>query len=201
MGAYSSAVQAAMTFALVQVPLLESYLQSPQVHINASTNPECAVGSSSISRSQERELRELLATIKRDRADMLESLQQWPRQKNSCGAARQVRPLAAVPQAPRRAVGAVEIAYDTSNQPAVRFIDRWCTKAASTRGPQSVQLSLETGRAPVHLEHTRLSSPEVLDLRIRSGIPELEELICYPHPSLAGPADDPIDPVIGPTSS
>jgi hypothetical protein len=33
-------VQAAMNLAFMQIPLLESYLQSPQVHINASHDPE-----------------------------------------------------------------------------------------------------------------------------------------------------------------
>ena len=32
-------VQAAMNLAFAHVPLLESYLQSPMVHINASHNP------------------------------------------------------------------------------------------------------------------------------------------------------------------
>ncbi|MGH3404415.1 MAG: MBL fold metallo-hydrolase, partial [Streptosporangiaceae bacterium] len=37
-------VQAAMNLAFVQVPLLESYLQSPLVHINATRNPELRGG-------------------------------------------------------------------------------------------------------------------------------------------------------------
>src|SRR5215469_3584725 len=66
-------VQAAMNLAFVQVPLLESYLQSPQVHINASHNPALRGGFFvNIEESRISEVRDLLAAIKRDRADMLD---------------------------------------------------------------------------------------------------------------------------------
>src|SRR5215467_15972763 len=66
-------VQAAMNLANVQVPMLESYLQSPQVHINASRNPELRGGFFvGIEESRSGEVRDLLTAIKRDRADMLE---------------------------------------------------------------------------------------------------------------------------------
>src|ERR1700761_2315282 len=66
-------VQAAMNLAFVQVPLLESYLQSPQVHINASDNPELRGGLFvNIEGSRAGEIRDLLASIKRDRSEMLD---------------------------------------------------------------------------------------------------------------------------------
>jgi hypothetical protein len=66
-------VQAAMNLAFVQVPLLESYLQSTRVHINATRNPELRGGFFvGIEESRSGEVRDLLASIKRDRADMLE---------------------------------------------------------------------------------------------------------------------------------
>src|SRR5215469_9373203 len=65
-------VQAAMNLAFVQVPLLESYLQSPQVHINASRNPALRGGLFvNIAGDLAGQIRELLAAIKRDRAPML----------------------------------------------------------------------------------------------------------------------------------
>src|ERR1051326_7401896 len=67
-----SPVQAAMNLAFVQIPLLESYLRSPQVHINASKNPALRGGMFvNIDASRSEEVRELLASIKRDRAQML----------------------------------------------------------------------------------------------------------------------------------
>src|ERR1700722_9732686 len=66
-------VQAAMNLAFLQVPLLESYLQSPQVHINASRNPELRGGFFvNIEESRSTEVRDLLAFIKKNRADLLE---------------------------------------------------------------------------------------------------------------------------------
>lgn len=65
-------VQASMNLAFLHVPLLESYLQSPQVHVAASNNPELR-GGYFINIPEERadEVRDLLGAIKRDRADML----------------------------------------------------------------------------------------------------------------------------------
>jgi len=61
-------VQAAMNLAFMQVPMLESYLQSPQVHVNASRNPELRGGFFvNIDASRSGEVRGLLASIKRDR--------------------------------------------------------------------------------------------------------------------------------------
>src|SRR5215470_1747583 len=65
-------VQASMNLAFLQVPMLESYLQSPQVHIAASSNPDLR-GGYFVNVPEERsgEVRDLLDSIKRDRAPML----------------------------------------------------------------------------------------------------------------------------------
>src|SRR5215472_17400863 len=66
-------IQAAMNLAFVQIPLIESYLQSPQVHINASRNPELRGGFFvNVEASRSGEIREVLASTKRDRKDMLD---------------------------------------------------------------------------------------------------------------------------------
>src|SRR5438876_1142127 len=65
-------VQAAMNLAFLQIPMMESYLRSPQVHINASRNPQLRGGFFvDVGRSRAGEIRELLAAVKRDRAEML----------------------------------------------------------------------------------------------------------------------------------
>src|SRR5579863_3099558 len=65
-------VQAAMNLAFVQVPLLESYVQNPQVHIAATSNPELRGGFfADIEEARKSEVAGLLSAIKRDRADML----------------------------------------------------------------------------------------------------------------------------------
>lgn len=64
--------QAAMNLAFRQLPLLESYLQSPQVHIAASGNPALRGGFFvNIEARRSEEVRELARSIRRDRAGML----------------------------------------------------------------------------------------------------------------------------------
>jgi L-ascorbate metabolism protein UlaG (beta-lactamase superfamily) len=173
-------VQAAMNLAFLQVPLLESYLQSPQVHINASNNPELRGGFFvNIEESRSGEVRELLASIKRDRADMLDfaaAVAEAEELVRSSATGFDLTPL--YPKLPSALSGLVELEYDTSNQPAVRFIEPLVYESrVYTEDRQSVQLSLENGvERPFILSTPRLSSPDVLDLRVPFRHPGLEEL-------------------------
>src|SRR5258708_16680818 len=59
-------VQAAMNLAFLHVPLLESYMQSPQVHILGSRNPQLRGGFFvNIDEGRSGEVRSLLALIRR----------------------------------------------------------------------------------------------------------------------------------------
>jgi L-ascorbate metabolism protein UlaG (beta-lactamase superfamily) len=173
-------VQAAMNLASVQVPLLESYLNSPLVHVNASRNPELRGGFFvGIAESRSDEVRELLTAIKRDRADMLEfaaAVAQAEDLVRSSAAGFDLSPL--YPELPPALSGLVEIAYDTNNQPAIRYLEPLVYESSVyTEARQSVQLSLETGvERPFILSTPRLSSPDVVDLRIPFRHPGLEEL-------------------------
>ena len=187
-------VQAAMNLAFLQVPLLESYLQSPQVHINASRNPELRGG--------------FFVNIEDDRSG--ESTQIcWP--PSSVTGPRCSRFAAAVaeaeeivrqgatgfdltplyPKLPTALSGLVELAYDTNNQASMRFIEPLVYESSAyTEDRQSVQLSLETGaERPFILSTPRLPSPDVLDLRIPFRHPGLEELFRRPaQPAAPGRA-------------
>jgi L-ascorbate metabolism protein UlaG (beta-lactamase superfamily) len=173
-------VQAAMNLALVQVPLLESYLQSPQVHINASSNPELRGGFFvNVEESRSGEIRDLLASIKRDRADMLNfaaAVAEAEELVRSSATGFDLTPL--YPKLPSALSGLVELAYDTSNQAAIRYIEPLVYESpVYSEDRQSVQLSLETGiERPFILSTPRLSFPDVLDLRIPFRHPGLEEL-------------------------
>lgn len=175
-----SPVQAAMNLAFVHVPLLESYLQSPQVHINASANPELRGGLFvNIEEARSGEVRDLLATIKRDRAEMLNfaaAIAQAEELVRQSATGFDLTPL--YPKLPSALSGLVELAYDTSNQAAVRFIEPLVYESgAYTEDRQSIQLSLETGiERPFILSTPRLTSPDALDLRIPFRHPGLEEL-------------------------
>jgi L-ascorbate metabolism protein UlaG (beta-lactamase superfamily) len=174
-------VQAAMNLAFVQVPLLESYLQSPQVHINASSNPALRGGMFvNVGAARAGEVRELLASIKRDRAGMLrfaEAIAEAEEIVRQSATGFDLTPL--YPKLPAELSGLVEIAYDTNNQPSVRFIEPLVYESTVyTEDRQSVQLSLETGvERPFILSTPRLGSPDVLELRIPFRHPGLEELV------------------------
>jgi L-ascorbate metabolism protein UlaG (beta-lactamase superfamily) len=173
-------VQAAMNLANLQVPLLESYLQSPAVHINASKNPALRGGFFvNIEESRSAEVRELLASIKRDRADMLSfaaGVAEAEALMRNSATGFDLTPL--YPRLPAALSGLVELAYDTSNQPSVRFIEPLVYESSVyTEDRQSVQLSLETGiERPFILSTPRLSSPDVLELPVPFRHPGLQEL-------------------------
>lgn len=173
-------VQAAMNLAFVQVPLIESYLQSPFVHINASRNPELRGGFFvGIEESRSGEVQNLLTSIKRDRTEMLDfaaAVAEAEELVRTSATGFDLTPL--YPRLPSALSGLVEIAYDTSNQPAIRYIEPLVYESnVYTEARQSVQLSLETGvERPFILSTPRLSSSDVLDLRIPFRHPGLEEL-------------------------
>lgn len=184
-------VQAAMNLAYLHVPLLESYLQSPRVHIAASRNPELR-GGFFINIEEERsdEVRALLESIKRDRAEMLRfaaavTEAQELLKQNATGF--DLTPL--YPKLPDELNGVVELAYDTSNQAAVRFIEPLAYESpAYSEARQSVQLSIEPGvERPFILSTPRLPGPDVLELGLPFRHQGLEELFkARVHPSSLG---------------
>ncbi|MFF1308499.1 MBL fold metallo-hydrolase [Streptomyces sp. NPDC058307] len=173
-------VQAAMNLANLQVPLLESYLQSPQVHVAASNNPDLR-GGYFINIAEERadEVRDLLAAIKRDRADMLrfaEAIAAGQELLRANATGFDLTPL--YPKLPPELGGLVELAYDTDNQAQIRFLEPLVYKSGVYQDSrQSVQLSLETGiERPFILSTPRLPSPDVLELGLPFRHEGLEEL-------------------------
>ncbi|GAA2454974.1 MBL fold metallo-hydrolase [Actinomadura vinacea] len=173
-------VQGSMNLAFLQVPMLESYLQSPQVHITASSNPDLRGGYFvNVPEERSAEVRDLLASIKRDRAHMLrfaEAIAQAEELVRQEAAGFDLTPL--YPKLPAELAGLVEIAYDTNNQAALRFMEPLAYRSeAFMEDRQSVQLSLETGyERPFILSTPRLPSPDVLDLHIPFRHPGFQEL-------------------------
>lgn len=169
-----------MNLAFLQVPMLESYLQSPQVHIAASHNPELRGGFFvNIGEEQSDQVRQLLDDIMRDRADMLrlaDAIAQGQELLRANATGFDLTPL--YPKLPAELGGLVELAYDTDNQAAVRFIEPLVYQSpVYTEARQSVQLSLEPGvERPFILSTPRLPSPDVLELQIPFRHPGLEAL-------------------------
>jgi L-ascorbate metabolism protein UlaG (beta-lactamase superfamily) len=174
-------VQAAMNLAFLQVPMLESYLQAPQVHINASRNPELRGGFFvNIDEERSGEVRALLDSIKTSRPELLRfaaAVAEAEEIVRQSATGFDLTPL--YPKLPAELSGLVELAYDTSNQPSVRFIEPLVYESSAyTEDRQSVQLSIEPGQErPFILSTPRLSAPGVLDLRIPFRHPGLEGLL------------------------
>ncbi|MFF7591534.1 MBL fold metallo-hydrolase [Kitasatospora purpeofusca] len=173
-------VQSAMNLAFLQVPLLESYLQSPQVHVAASNNPELR-GGYFINIPEERadEVRDLLDSIKRDRAEILrfaEAIAAGQELLRANATGFDLTPL--YPKLPPELGGLVELAYDADNQAQMRFMEPVVYKSpVYQESRQSVQLSFETGiERPFVLSTPRLPSPDVLELGIPFRHAGLEEL-------------------------
>ncbi|MFC6016175.1 MBL fold metallo-hydrolase [Plantactinospora solaniradicis] len=173
-------VQAAMNLAFLQLPMLESYLQAPQVHEAASSNPDLRGGYFvNIPEARSGEVRELVNAIKRDRAHMLrfaEAISEAEALVRQEANGFDLTPL--YPKLPSELGGLVEIAYDTENQATLRFMEPIVYKSrAYMEDRQSVQISIEPGyERPFILSTPRLSSPDVLDLRIPFRHPGLQEL-------------------------
>ncbi|MFJ2262679.1 MBL fold metallo-hydrolase [Streptomyces sp. NPDC087844] len=173
-------IQAAMNLAFLQVPLLESYLQSPKVHVAASHNPELRGGYFiNIPEERAHEVRDLLATIKRERAGMLrfaEAIAEGQELLRANATGFDLTPL--YPKLPQELGGLVELAYDTDNQAQLRFLEPLAYHSDIYQEErQSVQLSFETGiERPFILSTPRLPSPDVLELDIPFRHAGLEEL-------------------------
>jgi L-ascorbate metabolism protein UlaG (beta-lactamase superfamily) len=173
-------VQAAMNLASVQVPLLESYLRNPQVHIAATSNPELRGGLFvGIEEARKSEVSDLLATIKRDRASMLAfaaAVIEGAELLRESAAGFDLSPLYS--KLPTELSGLVELAYDAGNQPSMHVLEPIVYKSAAyDEARQSVQLSLDRGvERPFILSTPRLPSPDALDLALPFRHPGLEEL-------------------------
>ncbi|WP_086770659.1 MBL fold metallo-hydrolase [Streptomyces bobili] len=191
-------VQSAMNLAFLQVPLLESYLQSPQVHVAASNNPDLR-GGYFINIAEERadEVRDLLAGIKRDRAAILrfaEAIAEGQELLRANATGFDLTPL--YPKLPPELGGLVELAYDTDNQAQMRFIEPLVyTSDVYQESRQSVQLSFETGiERPFILSTPRLTTPDVLELDLPFRHPGLEELFkARVHPTGLGRLRDALE--------
>ncbi|MGQ4445752.1 MBL fold metallo-hydrolase, partial [Streptomyces violaceoruber] len=169
-----------MNLAFLHLRLLESYLQNPQVHVAASHNPELRGGYFiNIPEDRADEVRDLVAAIKRDRADMLrfaEAIAEGQELLRTNATGFDLTPL--YPQLPEELSGLVELAYDTDNQAQMRFMEPLLYKSkVYAEDRQSVQLSFETGiERPFILSTPRLPSPDVLDIDVpfrHEGLAEL----------------------------
>lgn len=172
--------QAALNLASVQLPMLESYLESPQAHVAASRDPYLKGGFFvNIEENRAGEIRVLLESIRRSRAEVLafaEAIGEGEKLVQQEATGYDLTPL--YPKLPTLLAGKVELAYDSGNRPTMRFLEPLTyASSAYTVDRQAVQLSLETSvERPFIFSTPRLPSPEVLDLPLPFRHPGLVEL-------------------------
>lgn len=173
-------VTASMYLAFRQIPMLDSYLQTPDLHFSASRNPKFRGGFFvNIEEKRKGEVEALLAAIRRDRADMIrfaEAIAEAEKIVREGATGYDLTPL--YPKLPSELSGLVELAYDTGNEASLHFLEPLVYKSkAYAEDRQSVQLSVETGiERPFVMSTPRLPSPDVLELDIPFRHPGLEEL-------------------------
>jgi L-ascorbate metabolism protein UlaG (beta-lactamase superfamily) len=173
-------VPASMHLALLQLPMLESYLKSPQVHLAACANPALRGGYFvNIAEQRSGEIRDLVDGIRRDRAPMLrlaEAIGEAEALLRQEANGFDLTPLYA--KLPAELRGMVELAYDCGNQPTMRYIEpATYRRAGYLDDRQSVQLSIEPGvERPFIFSTPRLPAPDVLDLDIPFRHEGLREL-------------------------
>ncbi|GAB3812888.1 MBL fold metallo-hydrolase [Micromonospora zhanjiangensis] len=173
-------VTASLTLASRLVPMLDSYLQAPEWHFSGSRDPKFRGGFFvGIDEKRKDEVAALLATIRRDRADMLrfaEAIVAAEKLVREEATGYDLTPL--YPKLPAELSGLVEITYDTNNAPSLHFQEPLVYRSkAYAEDRQSVQLSVETGiERPFVMSTPRLPSPDVLELHIPFRHPGLAEL-------------------------
>lgn len=173
-------VQGAMNLAFLQLPMLESYLQSPQLHVSASHNPELRGGYFvNVAEDRADQVRELVESIKKDRSDVLRFAAAIAEGQDLLRASATGFDLTSLyGKLPTELNGLVELVYDTDNQASMRFMEPVVYHSpAYDEARQSVQLSLETGiERPFILSTPRMPSEDVLELNIPFRHPGLEQL-------------------------
>lgn len=173
-------ITGAMNLTFRNLPMLESYLASPEWHFAAARDPKFRGGFFvNIEEKRKDEVAELVAAIRRDRSDMIrfaEAIAEAEKIIREEATGYDLRPL--YPKLPSELSGLVEIAYDTNNAASLHFLEPLAYKSkAFTEDCQSVQISLETGiERPFVMSTPRLPSPDVLELNIPFRHPGLEEL-------------------------
>ena len=158
-----SPATAALNLAKVQIPLLQSRLRHPRADTAADGE----------------QLTALLASISKDRADMLTfagALDQADSLLRQSATGSELTHLYA--QLPAALNGLVELVYDGGDHPALRLLEPLLyTSPYHDTGRQSLQLSLDTGgERPSILSTPRLPRPGALDLRIPFTHPGLDRL-------------------------
>lgn len=173
-------VPAAMNLAHLQIPMLESFLQQPDVHVAAVANPRMKGGFFvDVPPSRLEEIRDLHDGILRDERPALELAEAVKQAEDLLGAQAtgfDLTPL--YPQLPPALRGLVELVYDANNNAGLRFLEPVLYRRGYDRKPrQSIDLSLDDGSEPPFILSTpRLPEPGHLQLPFPLSHPGIDTL-------------------------
>jgi L-ascorbate metabolism protein UlaG (beta-lactamase superfamily) len=182
-------VPAAMNLANLHLPMLDSFVQRPELHQAAVANPKMKGGFFiDVDPARAGEIRDLRDEIRRENGPLLELAAAVKDAENllrTQATGYDLTPL--YPQLPPVLRGYAEPVYDINNQPSLRFLEPLLYRGRYYRPDrQSIQLSLDDGTPPPFILSTpRLPGPGRLQLPLplrHSGIDEFFALRAKPQP-------------------
>lgn len=169
--------------------IMESYIEFPQMHAQATKDPKMR-GGPFIDYAGKRvdEIKELCLKTKEERAQLFQlsaALKEVDDLLQEHAKGYSLTPL--YPKIPQLLRGFVELGYDLSNHPTWRLLEPLLYRSQYyERAAQSLTLSLITGDdRPFVLSTPRLPGPDCLDLRIAfddERVDKLFRLKCEPKP-------------------
>lgn len=173
-------IPAAMNLANLQLPILDSYIEQPQVHVAAVANPKMKGGFFvDYQGGRVDEIRDLRDRIRRDESDLL-TLAQAVREADELlrrdATGYDLAPL--YRQLPPTLAGYAELTYDLEHRATLRFLEGLLYRSRFyDKSRQSIALSLDEGQQrPFVMSTPRLPREDHVDLPLplrHSGIDDL----------------------------
>ncbi|HEX2299554.1 MAG TPA: MBL fold metallo-hydrolase [Pseudonocardiaceae bacterium] len=171
---------AALNLNFRYLPMMRSYLRSPQVHASALANP-ARYGGPFLSPygGTPEDVQELLAHTERDAAGLLRLAEDVRAAQTLLVEQADGRPMESLyAQVPEGLRGLVELVYDTADRPRLRFFEALCYRAAEAwRAGQSVCLLPRPDlEQPFTFGSPVLAHPSRVDLPVPFDDPRLDDL-------------------------
>ena len=170
----------AMFVANSHLKIMQSFVNAPEVHVNALKNPAMRGGPFiGHDASRVKDVRELVERTSKEQADVLEfaaAVRSLSEMLETEATGTSLEPLYA--KVPDRLRGYVELVYDLNNNPSIRFIEGLLYRSPYYReSSQSLALSLcEDDERPFVLSTPQLPDDDHIYLRLPFSSPALDEL-------------------------
>jgi L-ascorbate metabolism protein UlaG (beta-lactamase superfamily) len=170
----------AMFVANSHLKIMQSFVNAPDVHVNALKNPAMRGGPFiGYAASRVKDIKELMEKTANEQADILEfaaGVRSLSEMLSTEASGTSLEPF--YTKVPEALKGYVELVYDLNNHPSIRFIDGLLYKSPYYRqSSQNVALSLcEEDERPFVLSTPQLPDDDHVYLQMPFNAPELDEL-------------------------